>query len=150
MVENRLLGRIHDVGRRRHDDELRNVLVAREPVLHRGYRNVDRVVRALYRSASGSLRLGDADDSEIDVSHLDVLSEGVRGSEKVGGGRRSENGDFRTGIHVVGGDEHAVLRLDVLDFGIVRADAVDGSVGVDVSDDDLFGGRGDRRNRRDS
>lgn len=150
VVGDGLLRGIHDVGRRCHDDELRDVLIAREAVLHRRDRDVDGVVGTLDGAAAGTLGLGDADDAEIDVADLDVLSEGVCRSKEVGRGRRTENGDLRTRFHVFGGDEHAVLGLDVLNFGIVGPDSVDGGIGIDVADDDLLGRVRDRGDRRDA
>ncbi len=139
VVGNGRLGRIHGFGRRCHDDELRNVFAPQKAVLQRGDRNVYRVVGARHWPASRTLRFGDSDDAEVDVTHLDVTAEGVFGTEKIGGGRRSENRHFRTLLHVGFGNEHPVLRLDVLDFGIVAAHSIYGRGSVDGAHDDLLG-----------
>lgn len=52
VVGNRGLGRVHRVRGRRHDDELRHVLVSEEAVLQGGHGNVDGVVGARHRPAS--------------------------------------------------------------------------------------------------
>lgn len=150
MVGNRCFRRVHGIGGRRHDDELRNVLVSEKPVLERGYGNVYRVVGAGHRSASRSFGLGDPYHPEVHVTHLDVASEGVGSSKKVRRGRRSKHRDLRAVLHVGFRNEHSVLGFDILDFRIIAAHSVHGRGRVDGSDDDLLGSLGDRRNGRDS
>lgn len=150
MVGDRGFRCVHRIGGRRHDDELRHVLVSEKPVLESGYRNVNRVVGTGHRTASRSFGLRDPYYPEIHVTHFDVASEGVGSSKKVRRGRRSEHRDLRAVLHVGFRNEHAVLGLDVLDFRIIAAHSVHGRRRIYGSDDDLFGGLGDRRNGRDS
>lgn len=112
-----------------------------------GYRNVYRVVRTCHGSASRTLRFGYADDAEIDVAYLYISAEGVFGAKKVSSGRRSEYGDLGSFFDVGFGHEHSVLRLDVLNFGIVASNAIYGRRSVDGSYDDLFGSLRYGRNR---
>lgn len=142
MVGNGLFRLVHRVGRFGHYRELGDIFVSQKSVLQCGDGHVDGVITRSHRTAPRSFRFGDSDDSEVHVSHLDILSEGVFGSKKVRRGRRSEHGDLGAFFDVGLRNEEPILGLDVFYFGIFLLHPVDGRARVDGTHDDLPGSLG--------